>query len=132
MTVNPARHGPFPGGIAPDAIGAYAAATGDDTPAVLDGRAVPATFPVILVFAAVESARADIPAEVWQRVVGGVHGEHDVVLHRPLKPREELTTFAQISGMRSARAGTRVAVHLEQFDAAGLLAVEQWWTMVLL
>lgn len=132
MTVNPARHGPFPGRVLADAISAYAVATGDDTASVLAGRGVPATFPVILVFTAVESARADIPAEVWQRVRGGVHGAHDVMVHRPLKPGEALTTWSQISGMRASRAGTRVAVHLEQFDADGLLAVEQWWTMVLL
>ena len=132
MTVNPARHGPFPGRMIADTISAYAAATGDDTASVLAGRAVPATFPVILVFSAVETARADIPAEVWQRVRGGVHSAHDIVVRRPLRAGEELTTFARIAGMRTSRAGTRVAVHLEQFDADGLLAVEQWWTMVLL
>lgn len=132
MTVNPARHGPFPGRLAPDSISAYAASTGDDTAKVAAGQAVPAPFPVILVFTAVETARADIPAAAWQRVRGGVHGAHDIVLHRPLHPGEELATFAQISGMRTSRAGTRVAVHLEQFDADGLPAVDQWWTMVLL
>ncbi len=132
MTVNPGRHGPFLGRLAPDGIAAYAAATGDDTVSVLAGRAVPAIFPVVLVFTAVETARADIPADAWQRVRGGVHGAHDIVVHRPLEPGEELATFAQISGLRTSRAGTRVAVHLEQFDADGLPAVDQWWTVVLL
>lgn len=132
MTVNPVRHGPFPSRITPDTISAYAAATGDDTASVRAGRTVPATFPAVLVFAAVEAARADIPAEAWRQVRGGVHGEHDILLHRPLRPDEALTTWSQISGMRASRAGTRVAVHLGQFDADGLLAVEQWWTMVLL
>ena len=31
MTVNPARHGPFPGRLASDDIAAYAAATGEQT-----------------------------------------------------------------------------------------------------
>ena len=62
MTVNPGRHGPFPGRLEPDGISAYAAATGDDTASVLAGQAVPAVFPVILVFSAVETARADVPA----------------------------------------------------------------------
>ena len=132
MTVNPARHGPFPGRLEPDGLSAYAAATGDDTASVVAGRAVPAIFPVILVFTAVETARADVPAEAWERVRGGVHGEHDIVLHRPLEPGEELTTWSQISAMRTSRAGTQVAVHLEQIDSDGRLAVEQWWTMVLL
>ncbi|HEX3286303.1 MAG TPA: MaoC/PaaZ C-terminal domain-containing protein [Mycobacterium sp.] len=132
MTVNPARHGPFPGRLAPETIAAYAAATCDDTASVLASRTVPAVFPVILVFSAVETARAGIPADAWNRVRGGVHGEHDIVLHRPVAPGEALDTWAQISAMRTTRAGTRVAVHLEQIDADGHLAVEQWWTMVLL
>ena len=132
MTVNPARHGPFTGRLEPDSISAYAAATCDNTASVLEGRTVPAVFPVILVFTAVETARADVPAQAWRRVRGGVHGAHDIVLHRPLTPGEKLDTWSQICAVRTARAGTRVAVHLEQIDSDGRLAVEQWWTMVLL
>jgi acyl dehydratase len=132
MTVNPGRHGPYPGRLDPDGISAYARATGDDTASVLAGQAVPVIFPVILVFSAVQTARTDVPAEDWARVRGGVHGEHDIVLHRPLEPGESLTTWSQISGIRTVRAGTRVAVHLEQIDSDGGLAAEQWWTMVLL
>lgn len=73
-----------------------------------------------------------MPAETWSRVRGGVHGEHDIVLHRPVAPGETLTTWSQISAVRTSRAGTRVAVHLEQIDSDGRTAVEQWWTMVLL
>jgi acyl dehydratase len=124
MTVNPARHGPFPGHLAPDGISAYTAATGDDTASVVAGCAVPATFPVILVFAAVERARGDVPPEAWKRVRGGVHGEHDIVLHRPLEPGEALTTWSLISEMRTSRAGTGVAVHLGQVDCDALPAAE--------
>ena len=74
LAVTPIRHGPFPGRLAPDAIAAYAAATGDQTPAVRDGLAVPVGFPVILVFEAQEAARADLPAAAWERARGGVHG----------------------------------------------------------
>lgn len=132
MTVNPGRHGPFPDRLEPQCISADAAATDDDTVSVLAGQAVPAVFPVSLIFSAVETARADVPTDAWKRVRGGVHGEHDIVLHRPLAPGEALTTWSQISGMRTSRAGTHVVVHLEQLDSDGLLAVEQWWTMVLL
>jgi acyl dehydratase len=132
LTVAAARHGPFPGRLEPQVIAAYAAATGDQTPAVLDGVAVPAVFPVILVFGAQEAARADMPAAAWERARGGVHGEHDIVLHRPLVPGEPLDTSSQISAVRTSRAGTHVVVHLEQSDAEGRIAVEQWWTMVLL
>ncbi|MDT5282106.1 MAG: hypothetical protein QOJ20_3301 [Mycobacterium sp.] len=132
LTVAPARHGPFPGRLEPQVIAAYAAATGDQTAAVRSGLAVPAVFPVILVFVAQEAARADMPAAAWEHARGGVHGEHDIVLHRPLVPGEPLDTRSQISAVRTSRAGTHVVVHLEQSDADGRIAVEQWWTMVLL
>jgi acyl dehydratase len=132
LAVTPVRHGPFPGRLAPDHIAAYAAATGDQTPAVLHGLAVPAVYPVMLVFEAQEAARADLPAAAWERARGGVHGEHDMVLHRPLVVDEPLDTWSQISAVRTSRAGTHLVVHLEQFDAEGRIAVEQWWTMMLL
>jgi acyl dehydratase len=132
LAVTAVRHGPFRGRLAPEDIAAYAAATGDQTAAVLDGLAVPAVFPVILVFTPQEAARADVPEAVWQRVRGGVHGEHDIVLHRPLVPGERLDTSSWISAVGRSRAGTRIVVQFEQVGADGAVAVEQWWTMVLL
>jgi acyl dehydratase len=132
LVLAPARHGPFPGTLAPEAITAYAAATGDQTVAVLDGRAVPAVFPVILIFEPQEAARADVPEAVWQCIRGGVHGEHDIVIHRPLVPGERLHTSSWISAVRTSRAGTQIVVQFEQVGADGKVAVEQWWTMVLL
>jgi acyl dehydratase len=131
-TVVAARHGPFPGLLDPETIARYASTTGDATASVLAGLTVPAVFPVILVFTPNEAARGDLPESVWQRVRGGVHGAHDVVLHRPLVPGEPLQTWSQISAVRTTRAGTRVVMRFDQFDADGSIAVEQWWTMVLL
>ncbi len=99
---------------------------------MLGGLAVPAVFPVILVFTPNEAARGDLPESVWQHVRGGVHGEHDIVLHRPLVPGEPLETWSQISAVRTSRAGTQVVMRFDQVDADGAVAVEQWWTMVLL
>jgi acyl dehydratase len=132
IPVGGARHGPFPGCLDPGRIAAYAAVTGDATPAVLRGEAIPAVFPVLLVLDAQAATHADLPAQAWQQARGGLHGEHDIVLHRPLVPGEILETWAQLSAVRTVRAGVQVVAHLEQLDAAGLIAVEQWWTMVLL
>jgi len=126
------RRGPFPGRLEPERIAAYAAATGDETAAVLAGEAVPAIFPVILAFHAQEAANGDLPAAAWRQAQGGVHGEHDLVLHRPLIPNESLDTWSELCAVRTTRAGTQVVLHIEQFDAHGELAVEQWWTTVLL
>jgi len=127
-----ARHGPFPGRLAAKRIAAYAAATGDETPAVLAGEAVPAVFPAILAFDAQGAARADVPAAAWRQASGAVHGEHDIVLHRGLIPDEPLDTWSRICAVRTTRAGTQVVLHIEQFDGHGTMAVEQWWTTLLI
>lgn len=125
-------HGPFPGRLKPERIAAYAAATGDNTASVLAGKAVPAVFPTVLVFEAQEAANSDLPESVWKHTRGGVHGEHDIVLHRPLIPGESLETWSQMSAIRTVRAGTQVVLHIQQFDTDGRVVVEQWWTTVLL
>jgi acyl dehydratase len=126
------QHGPFPGELEPQRIAAYALATSDETAAVLTGAAVPAVFPAILTFRAQQEANGDIPPAAWREAHGGVHGEHDIVLHRPLIPGEALDTWSRLAAVRTTRAGTQVALHIEQFDANGRLTVEQYWTTMLL
>jgi acyl dehydratase len=58
-----------------------------------------------------------------------VHGEHEVLLHRPLIPGETLDTFSGPFAVRNTRAGARVVLHMEQYGADGGLAVEHWWTI---
>ena len=131
-TVASVRHGPFAGRLDPETIARYAAATGDRTASVLGGHAVPAVFPVLLVFEPNEAARADLPDAAYRGARGGVHGEHDIVLHRPLVPTEPLVTWSRISAVRTTAAGTQVVMQFEQMDSDGIVVVEQWWTMMLL
>ena len=123
------RHGPFTGTIDPDLIARYAAATNDVAVATSGGRAVPATFPVLLVFEAQYAANAVVPRVVFESGRSGVHGEHDVVIHRPLVPGEVLETWSEPWAIRNTNAGTRVVLHMDQYDAPGDLVVEQWWTI---
>jgi acyl dehydratase len=123
------RHGPFPGTLDPAAIARYAAATNDTNAAVTAGVAVPATFPVILIFDAQWAANAAVPTSVYQSGRNGVHGEHEVLLHRPLVPGETLETFSEPYAVRTTRTGARVVLHMEQFGVDGALAVEHWWTI---
>jgi acyl dehydratase len=124
------RNGPFAGTLDPTSIAQYAAATNDTNASVLNGAAVPATYPVILVFDANNAALADLPPVVSETSTGGVHGEHDILLHRPLVPGERLETWSSLAAIRNTKAGTRVIVHIEQLDGAGALAVEHWWTVL--
>jgi acyl dehydratase len=123
------RHGPFEGALAPASIAAYAAATNDTNPDSLAGAAVPPTYPVILVFDAQYAANAVVPRAVFEAGRSGVHGEHEVLLHRPLVAGEALTTWSEPFAIRNTRAGTRVVLHMEQYGADADLAVEQWWTI---
>jgi hypothetical protein len=49
-----------------------------------------------------------------------------------LRPGELLETWSELSAVRTLRAGTQVVMSFEQFDSEGCLAVQQWWTMILL
>jgi acyl dehydratase len=123
------RHGPFRGTLDPAAIARYAAATNDTNAPVVAGAAVPATFPVILIFDAQWAANAAVPQSVYRSGRNGVHGEHEVTLHRALVPGEALETFSEPSAVRNTSAGARVVLHMEQFGSNGELAVEHWWTI---
>ena len=123
------RFGPFAGTVDPDLVRRYAAATNDTSATVTAGTAVPATFPVLLVFDAQYAAHSEVPRAVFESGRSGVHGEHDIVLHRPLVPGETLETWSEPWAVRNTRAGMRLVLHMEQFGQAGELAVEQWWTI---
>jgi acyl dehydratase len=123
------RHGPFAGTLDPAAIDQYARATNDTNALVVGGDAVPATFPVILIFDAQWAANAAVPKSVYQSGRNGVHGEHEVLLHRPLVPGEALETWSEPFAVRNTRAGARVVLHMEQYGVDGALAVEHWWTI---
>jgi acyl dehydratase len=126
-----ARYGPFPGTLDADTIRAYAAATNDPNPQCRDGRAVPPTFPVLLIFEAQNAANAAIPRAVIAEARAAVHGEHDIVLHRALVPGEHLDTWSALRGLRATSTGTRVVMYMEQLDRDGRVAVEHWWTLFL-
>ena len=123
------RHGPFAGTLDPATIRQYADAINDTNPRARAGDAVPATYPVLLVFDAQYAANAVIPRVVFESGRSGVHGEHDIVMHRPLVPGEALETWSEPWAIRNTSSGTRVVLHMDQYDANGALVVEQWWTI---
>ena len=43
-----------------------------------------------------------VPAGLEASATGGVHGEHDLVVHRPTAPGESLRTNAELHGTRPA------------------------------
>ena len=73
-----------------------------------------------------------VPPPVWDSMRGGVHGEHDLVLRRPIRPGEPLSTLVGIHSVRPLRHNARIVLRHETVDAGGDLVAEQLWTTVLI
>ena len=128
-----ARVGPFEGCVDRDLVRRYAAATADPSPGVRAGEAVPAVAIATQIWDAQNAARAAaVPAWLQQEASGGVHGEHDIVLHRPIVPGEPLRTWVEAHGARPAGRNALVTLRYVTLDAAGATLAEQWWTTVYL
>jgi acyl dehydratase len=128
-----ARLGPFPACIDADLVRRYAAATADANPCYLDGGMVPPAAIVSQIFdAQLAGIDALVAADVFARARSGVHGQHDMVLHRPVVPGEPLSTFVEAVGARPAGDNLRVILRHATLDARRRLVAEQWWTTVLL
>ena len=127
-----ARRGPFPGRIDADLVRRYAAATNDPSPSAQAGTAVPPIAIVTQIWDAVMAGREEIMVAVEQTATGGVHGEHDVVLHRPVVPGEDLQTFVSGWSARPVGRNALLTLRYETFDARDHLIAEQWWTTVYL
>jgi acyl dehydratase len=127
------RVGPFPAGLDADRLRRYAAATRDPFPAVQRGEVVPSVALVTLIWDAQEGGRVALVApEILDGMVGGVHGEHEVRLHRPVVPGEPLRVFVEGQGARGSRNKSFVTLRYTMLDADDALVAEQWWTTVFL
>lgn len=128
-----ARLGPFDGCLDADLVRRYAAATRDPSTAAQAGEVVPPVAVVTQIWQAQEEARAAlVPEELQRSAAGGVHGEHDVVLHRPIRPGEPLQTWVEGHGARAAGRHSLVTLRYTTLDAGGAVVAEQWWTTVYL
>ncbi|MCW3038477.1 MAG: hypothetical protein JWM31_382 [Solirubrobacterales bacterium] len=103
---------------------AYAAATNDPTAAHLAGTYAPPVFAVVPALETLVAAIATIvPGEVMMR---GVHGEQDMVFHRPIEPDTTVTIRAVPLGIQVRSSGTIAVVKAEIRTASDELVNEQW------
>ena len=113
---------------------AYAAGLGDDKPCYLDTTApegivahplFPVCFewPIFLSTNGLPQAGA-IPAEERIR---GVHATHDLVLHRPIRAGETLTTTATIVGVERRPPGAYQVVRFDTLGAGGEPVCSTWY-----
>jgi acyl dehydratase len=127
------RVGPFPYCVDADLLRRYAAATRDPALHVQAGETVPPAAIVLTIWDAQNTAReALVSDQIQQWAAGGVHGEHDVLLHRPIVPGEPLRIWVDGWGARPAGRNARVTLRYVALDARDDLVAEQWWTTVFL
>jgi acyl dehydratase len=127
------RRGPFDGRLDATRLRQYASATKDPSAGVRSGDVVPAVAIVTQIWDAQNEGRsALVSAGVQRSATGGVHGEHDVVLHRPIAPGEPLQIWVEGHGSRPAGRNALVTLRYTALDAGGALVAEQWWTTVYL
>jgi acyl dehydratase len=127
------RVGPFALPLGPALVRQFAEATLDDNPAVRDGRLVPPGLIATQVYRAQFAAIMDlVPEDVFSAARSGVHGQHELLLHRPIASDENLRTFVETHSARPSGDNLRVTLHHSTYDEGADLVAEQWWTTVLL
>jgi acyl dehydratase len=112
--------------VAADAIGAYAAATDDTSPAALEGRVAPPVFAVLPVWETIAIASHAVASDDIRKHV--VHYEQDMVLHRPIEAGMALTSRATPIALLPRPNGTSLVVHTETRAGDGGLVNEQYVT----
>ena len=138
MATNPGivpdrRVGPFDVLLDGEVIRRYAAATRDRSAVALAGEVAPVALLTTHIWDAQEAARPVlVTRELNDAASGGVHGEHDIVLHRPIVPGEPLLTSVEASGCRPAGRNTAVTFRYVTVDRDEEVVAEQWWTTVYL
>ena len=127
------RVGPFPAALSEEFVARYAAATRDPFPAAQRGEVAPTVALVTQIWDAQEAGRvALVDRAILDGMSGGVHGEHEVRLRRPIVPGEALRVFVEGAGARGSRGKSFVTLKYTMVAADDSLVGEQWWTTVFL
>jgi acyl dehydratase len=127
------RIGPFDSCLDGDLLQRFAAATRDPSRRVQAGETASPVALVTQIWDAQNAGRsAIVPEELQSSSTGGVHGEHDLVLHRPIVPGEPLRIWVEGHGSRPAGRNSLVTLRYTAIDGGDEVVAEQWWTTVFL
>jgi acyl dehydratase len=101
---------------------AYAAALGEFAPCYMDTRdaehfVAHPMFAVCFEWPVVSGVRLEGVTLAEAR--RGVHASHDLIIARPIRPPEQLTTRATVVSVRRTRAGAHQVTRLETLDSSG-------------
>ena len=111
--------------VTEQAVGDFAAATG--TPYTPGGPA-PATFPIVVAFAAMQELMAD--PEVGIELHHVVHGQQKFVHERPVTAGDRLTATLTVSGLRQIAGTDIITTSSVITDASGALVCTADATLV--
>jgi acyl dehydratase len=127
------RVGPYDLPLSPALVRKFAEATHDTSAPLRGGSLVPPNLLATQIYRAQFAAMAElVPDEVFSAARSGVHGQHDLLLHRPVTADEHLRTFVETHSARPSRDNLRVTLHHTTLDDDDSPVAEQWWTTVLL
>lgn len=106
---------------------AYAKATNDTTPLHLDGTFMPPVYGVVPAWLNVfETMNLIVPPEHFFSVV---HGEQDMIWHRPLKSSITLSSKACAESIAVKDSGTTLVIKAQSIDVSNdELVLEQYFT----
>jgi acyl dehydratase len=125
------RVGPFPARLDVETVQKFVEATGDPSGRVQDAAITPPVALVTQLWEAQSASRAALVPEDFQRAAtGGVHGEHDLVLCRPIRPGEPLWTWVEGRAARATGRHSVITLRYTTLDARHAPVAEQLWTTV--
>lgn len=112
---------------------ALAEATRDPDPRYLDGSILPPTTVATQIYRTQFAAMLElVPEAVLTTARSGVHGQHELLLHRPMVPGEPLHTVVETHSARPSKDNLRITLLHRTSDRHGRLVAEQWWTTVMI
>jgi acyl dehydratase len=125
------REGPFETRLEADTIRRFAAATRDPCRSAQEGRSLPVAGLITQSWEPQIAGRdVVIDQELRRTARGGAHGQHDAVVHRPLRPGERLRTWVQGWSGRPAGRNALATLYLPTYDDSDELVAEQWWSFI--
>jgi acyl dehydratase len=114
-------------------IMAYAAGLGDLLPCYLDtlrpaGIIAHPLFPVCFEWPVILEMRGHVGNSLLTADEGlrAVHATHDLLIHRPVRPGDRLTTRASIVGVEQRKPGAYQVTRLDTVDATGAPVCSTW------
>jgi acyl dehydratase len=115
------------GRIDADATYAFARATNDDNPRYAQGDAVPPLFTATLILEAQFHSQVDgIGHAEVRNARGGVHGQHDVYFHRPVRAGMDVHWAASTYSAHQTKGGVLITQQIVVSDGVGPLVEHLW------